>query len=629
MRLSRAVRHADGNALIAVWWAWLAVPDHERLWSLLALRLEPQSLAEAAFAGAAQPYRSAESRAAIGAFCARHGLAPAGQEQRALFYVLTGQLARHIADDPRGIALTLAYEHADEATRRALRIALFTSADLDLVTVVAGTEPPRDINSMTSGEREFVFGWLAARHDWDRLWRLVRDLPAVAAVAAMRWFEHGWAPEDDAQRAQFVRLHRSHPYRIDAIPTAVSRIRTLGIDLGETPTRGCFSPDGRQLLLATEREGRYTGCRVLDAASGEIVERHDYVGDLPPVRVIHLGASYLVLGQRRLGVWELVRYAQGRAEVLYWSREKFAVARTCTGFAILANEISSRERTWSGPGRTLPYLYRCDGEGRVIGRQAAVSVPAHTPGHRLWLESDPSGRRLALGPAWRPRSVGTLLDSRGRRPTGLALPLELVPRQRPRGEDTTAKRCVADVSAACFTALDRVVVVDDQGRIMSCRTDPSGVDFEPDILGSTVTRPAPRRDLGYVPRLDVITVFDARGHVMHREPNRLSVFRMVYPPMTAEDGSMLCVSPDSRCVAVGDRSDGGGSVTLHWDGHRAQAAILARRPLAELTQRDLAAIAAGARDPQLPRDLRPLLELVRNCLTLRFGGELEPEDTRP
>src|SRR5262249_44283101 len=119
----------------------------------------PGDLAEAVFAAAVDPARDAGSRAALGAFCARHGMSPDDDVRQVLFYALTGQHERLRAADSGGTLLAVAYLAAAPPTRAALRAAL---ADLACQ--------------------------LAARGDWERLWRLVRDLPLAEAVAAMPHF---------------------------------------------------------------------------------------------------------------------------------------------------------------------------------------------------------------------------------------------------------------------------------------------------------------------------------------------------------------------------------------------------------------------------------------------------------
>jgi hypothetical protein len=116
--LAAAAARGDHNAIEAIWQAWLRHPDDER-WELLAQCRGAQEMADAVFAAATDPARPAASRAAIGAFCTSRSLVPAGNAERAVFYLLVGQQAQHRAADPAGEALRTAYQAADEPVRAA------------------------------------------------------------------------------------------------------------------------------------------------------------------------------------------------------------------------------------------------------------------------------------------------------------------------------------------------------------------------------------------------------------------------------------------------------------------------------------------------------------------------------
>jgi hypothetical protein len=70
---------------------------------------------------AVEPSRDAAARAALGEFCAGHGLAPGNLVRRALFFTMTGQHAQHRPADPDGAMLATAYQAADRPARSALR----------------------------------------------------------------------------------------------------------------------------------------------------------------------------------------------------------------------------------------------------------------------------------------------------------------------------------------------------------------------------------------------------------------------------------------------------------------------------------------------------------------------------
>jgi hypothetical protein len=185
----------DPNAIEAVWQSWLRHPDDER-WGLLTSWRTPEDLAGAVLAAAMDPDRVPGERAAIGEFCARHRMTPQDDVQQVLFRVLTGQAAQHRAVDPDGRLLAVAYQNAGPAVRAALRAALATAGDLDLTWVMAGAGSPARTRQVSGEESEYLIGQLAGRSDWDRLWRLVRELPLTSAVMAARHIGDGWRRPD-------------------------------------------------------------------------------------------------------------------------------------------------------------------------------------------------------------------------------------------------------------------------------------------------------------------------------------------------------------------------------------------------------------------------------------------------
>jgi len=138
--LAEAGDRGDQNAIGAVWQAWLRDPGDE-LWEALTRWREPGLLADEACRAAIDQRRTPGERAAIQAFCARRGLAPRDDTQRALFYVLTGQPAEYWAADPDGSRLAAGYQSADEPTRATLRRVMADDSDLDLPRVLAGHRP--------------------------------------------------------------------------------------------------------------------------------------------------------------------------------------------------------------------------------------------------------------------------------------------------------------------------------------------------------------------------------------------------------------------------------------------------------------------------------------------------------
>ncbi|HEU5332754.1 MAG TPA: hypothetical protein VFU73_08325 [Actinocrinis sp.] len=631
-RLAHAASLGDRNALVGVWRLWLASPQSDELWDVLARRLSPGDLADAALVGVTEPDRSPESRAAIGESCVRRGVVPEEETRRALFHVLTSQLPHHIEADPDGRSLAAAYSQANSDTRAAVRRAIVRSADLDLVRVVAGAAEPRGINELAGDERRFLLAGLAARHDWDRLWRLVRDLPIADAVACARRFPEDWRPVGGRERIVFGCLSRADRDRIAGARDAVSKPEVVRLELDDAPTHGSFSPDGRRLLLATGRgHRRYTGCRVLDMPSGAVLERHDFEGDLPPVRVLHLGRSFVVVGQRLGGPSELVRYENGRPTVLYWSDQLLRIARTPTGFALLATGLASQSRTWGDGPVPATSVYFCDAQGDVVTEWQSAAIPqGGVPGHRFWIESDPAGRRLAYWPAWSRKGLyGDLIDPHGNRLTTVRLPVPLTDFSVPRPLRRVIDREDARVRGACFTADGPVAIVDDRDQILLCRSGP-GVALVPRSAKAVFAQVPVESDLVFLPDRGEIALLDLREGVRYLDARTLTDAQSPGDPgpLSGEHGTMLTASPDGRCLALGGRDGSGGFLQIAWDGHPDEAATLARRPMADWTERDLAAFAAPC-SSTVPAEARPILDLTRECLKARFAPALTPTDAGP
>ena len=310
-RLVRAGDRGHQAAISAVWAAWVRAPigaAGAEFWEALSRWREPQGLAEDVFEAAADPERAPAQRAAIGDFCRQHGLTPRDAVRRAMFYVLTGQTAQHGAEDPDGRLLAVGYGLSAEPTRHALRSALASAGDLDVVRVVGG-----HAGQLTAEERGYLSRQLVSRRDWAGLWHLARDLPLTEAVAAMRLLRDGWEPGGESDRALFSQLARADPEAIARSAEELAKPTVIDLETGDLVLRGSFSPDGRRLLVSVCGPGTpYAGVRVYDLPSGSLVERHDNPGRTAPDAVVHLGSSFLVVGHRIEVVWELVRYAGGQ-----------------------------------------------------------------------------------------------------------------------------------------------------------------------------------------------------------------------------------------------------------------------------------------------------------------------------
>ena len=271
-RLVKAGDRGDQIAIELVWQAWLRHPDEAR-WALLSSWRDQSDLSGAALAAAVDLGRSPGERSAIGQFCARHGLTPDDDIQQLLFYVLTAQSAQHRAVDARGRMLATAYQRADERTQAALRQMLASAGDADLISALAAACQRADATTMTEESKELM-GLLAAMSEWDRLWRLIRELPLAGAVMAVRHFGLGCRPDVEGDRVLFKLLVRSNPVRLararDALTVpAVTRVR---FRVAPQVWGGAVSADGS--LLALVRSGPDGGTiSVHELPGGTVTDR--------------------------------------------------------------------------------------------------------------------------------------------------------------------------------------------------------------------------------------------------------------------------------------------------------------------------------------------------------------------
>jgi len=566
--LAEAGDRGDQNAIGAVWQAWLRDPGDE-LWEALTRWREPGLLADEACRAATDQRRPADERAAIQAFCARRGLAPRDETQRALFFVLTGQAPEYWATDPDGSRLAAGYQSADEPTRAMLREVMADDSDLDLPQVLAAPRPGRAA-VLTPEEGRYLAGSLVGRRDWPALWRLAQDLPLVQAVEVTRLFTDGWRPPDEQGRALFGRLARAD---LDGIVRALGALETpalIHIPMDDTPTHGSFSPDGRHLLVATERDGSYSGCRVYELPLGTITERYDYSGGRPPQTVLHLGEAFFLVGCRGFETWELVRYTAGQSSVIDWNQAPINVAQHPAGFVM---------DKWLLGGRRLRL---CDARGEVT-RDVTVRVADPAPGLHM-AAADPRTGRLAIR--------GTylwILDSDG---------ISVLGKMRLR--ESTPPRI-------SFLGPDHVAAVDATGRAVVYGVT-GGLRLQ-----VVANLPAVCRD--FAPLLGETAVLH-NGAVRYLKPDLFDDVRHSRP-LAGVRGQALWGSADGRSHALGGRRTGRGFADVVWGGDLA-VQELAQRPMAGMGPGELTAVTATLGVPVPGAGARPFLELLRACLEYRL-----------
>jgi hypothetical protein len=438
---------------------------------------------------------------------------------------------------------------------------------------------------LTAGQRDYLTGHLARRRDWAGLWRLIQDLPLAEAVGAVRLLDGGWSPADDPGRALLRRLARADPDTIATAAQALAAPTAVSIDLDDVPTHGSFSPNGRQLLVATERGGRYSGCRVFELPGGTLVERHDYQGILPPASVLHLGAALLLVGRRPDGGCELVRYSEGRPQVLHRGPGPMTAASYpgASGASYPGASAGCVVLDRPGPGWRLGFR---DAVGAAL-RDVALDYPPSPP-EEVRVAVDPGSGRLAVTGAclWviGPDGAGVL----GRTPPA------------------------PSITAACFPAAGHVAAIDTTGQIRLYRLARQRLE----LRASTASQPGlARGEIVAIPQRGEIAV---RGGPEVRYLNAASLTDVTGGRNLADgSGTALWGSADGRSHAAGGRHpDGRGFVHVIWGGHP-RVTALADRPIGGMTAGDLSLAEAALRGPITGVAARPFLHLLRECVRHR------------
>ncbi|MCF1592262.1 hypothetical protein [Streptomyces muensis] len=255
------------------------------------------------------------------AFCLRHRLAPAGDVERAMFFVRTGQREQFRALDPDGALLALGYRGASAKVRAALRPAMADLGDIDVLRILAGQRAARDdFGRLTKRERAYLVGRFTERGDWDRLWSYALLMPLAEAVKAVHACG-GWRPSGEDERGVFEALRAADPRAVADCVKALSaapasepapHVRTslAGLSRRLGPVTDLdFSPDGTRLALVgalpVGRRRDSSGplnepvawAGIMDLGSGALSElRCDFTHLL--AHVAHLGSDTVVAAEK-------------------------------------------------------------------------------------------------------------------------------------------------------------------------------------------------------------------------------------------------------------------------------------------------------------------------------------------
>ena len=563
--LKNAAEAGDRNAIEAAWQSWLCHPDDER-WDLLTSWQTQEDLDAAVFAAATDPDRAPGERATIGEFCARHGMRPRDDVQRALFYVLTGQAAQHRATDQDGRRLAVGYRNADPAMRAALRAAL------------------------------------AARSDWDTLWQLTRELPLATAVMAMRDFGDGWRPAARHEHALFERLARADLERLararDAL-TAHDMIRVRLQD-GLSVIGGAISADGRRLGLVSIRSpesgsGGTISLHKLPEGEGEDHVRHGSVWIDPPaigsssgtVRLTFAGDALIVArtGYRMDSPYAVARYEQDRLEPLSSLRAAlggamvFGLAPASTppgGFAVLCER----------------FVALCAGDGRLAKRvPLSVSLePSFLNPLSSLLDTESGGRVAVVGLLGRGRSGWEVHDPGT-------------------GRVVASAPCPGHLYGIHFLSSNRLITTSRFRNACDIRLWQLD-SAQPRVLAAISVAMAYHTVV--IPGRGQIGVLDALGRVCLLDEATLA-------------GAGVLESRKETLVSQWNSADkqisgfgGEGFADVFPGMHTALATAV--RPPAEWEPADQATVAAALSDPAVSAAARPLLELLQTAMEYRFGS---------
>ena len=579
-RLIAAGDRGDPNATDAVWQAWLRDPGDE-VWQALARWREPQALAEAAVTAASEPGRPASGRAAIGKFCGRRGIVPGDPVRRALFYLLTGQPDQHRAADPDGSLLAAAYQAAADPARAALRGALAETGDLDLVhRVVSVASRSEQATSLADTERQYLTDQLASRGDWERLWRLARDLPLAGAVSAVSRIGGGWRPADEAQVHLFALLARTRAEAVaDAAAGVVAHIpagRWLVSDIS-------FAADRSALAMATVAPAVRGWADLHKLPGGRRVWRHS---TYTLHRVIRLAGAVVCLEGNpwvRAGLYRLVRYRHEGHETL-WSGNQIPWLAPFPGGFLLAQ-----------PGSTT--LWFGAAEGRLV-RHAEVSGL-----HQDWaddqlssLGSEPVTGRLAIALRHGTGSVLAVLEA------DLQVIGHIVI-----DNYFSYSGGYPHENWLVFCGPDRLVTLGGDRALRSWKVAP-GLPEEARAACS------PCRGVTALPRTGQVVLNHRKAQPTWLDARTLGAAPC---PPGLRSARRVWASGDGE-YAAGQRDDG--DLTVH-DLRFDEIARLLALPMADVSPVDLRAVAAAqAVDPH--SEAGQVIGVLAECLRYRFGADV-------
>lgn len=160
------------------------------------------------------------------------GYQPETPENRALFFFLTGQWQRYETLDFDQTILRTLYQTAGPELRQRITRQMQQSGRTEYLTVLAGHDYRARIEHMDPAETDLLIRMLIGNQEWERLWKLVFDLPLIAGVHILRTLAASvWQPANENEHALYQELCRlaSTPLMLSQaeiernVPAAISR----------------------------------------------------------------------------------------------------------------------------------------------------------------------------------------------------------------------------------------------------------------------------------------------------------------------------------------------------------------------------------------------------------------------
>jgi hypothetical protein len=242
--------------------------------------------------------------------------APSQPADRTAYLALVGQEAQRQALDPDGSLLALAYRAATAEVRLRLRTVMAAEGDTEVIRVTVTGDRRDRVAELSYDELDYISSQFAERGEWPELRRLIRDLPLAKAAAAARLLperERGGAGPDGLLST----LARQSVGQLRSVVDRLPHKRLIEHDTRGGFHRASFSPDSSELALrcapwwkTDAQELRVETLRIDSGRTTQVfrggyswVTKWDFEDD---DAILHLGDEILLKQGRRDG-YRIVR----------------------------------------------------------------------------------------------------------------------------------------------------------------------------------------------------------------------------------------------------------------------------------------------------------------------------------